>query len=155
MYTTTCNFWCWGSKTHQWIIVFGNKKLILLHCYITVKLDFLYSQCPGLQTSVVLLLLLVMRGCWTVSCRHRLTKITLTLLAYHGPSGPGSSSLVCLRVPWYTWGLIGCVKFSLCVCVALSQLLILSVTESGGDCDPVFVCVWNHPGHSEKRALMD
>lgn len=61
-----------------------------------------------------------MRACWTLSCQHRLTKIALTLLAHRGPSGDGSSSLVCLRVPWYTWGLIGCVKFSLRVWVYLS-----------------------------------
>ena len=65
-------------------------------------------------------LLPVMRACWTSSCRCRLTKIALTLPAYRGPSGAGSSSLVCLRVPWYTWGSIGCVKFSLRVWVYLS-----------------------------------
>lgn len=66
------------------------------------------------ETSAVFLLLVVMRSCWTVSRQCWLTEITLTLLAYHGPSGAGSSSLVCLHVPWYTRGLIGCVKFSVC-----------------------------------------
>ena len=64
-------------------------------------------------------MLLLSRACWTVSCQRWVTKITLTLLAYHGPSGAASSSLVSLRVPWYTWGLIGCVKFSVCVCAGL------------------------------------
>lgn len=61
-----------------------------------------------------------MRACWTSSCWCWLTKMALTLPAYRGPSGAGSSLLVCLRVPWYTWGLIGCVKFSLHVWVYLS-----------------------------------
>lgn len=39
------------------------------------------------ETSVVSPLLLVMRGCWTVSWQRWLSKITLTLLAYHGPLG--------------------------------------------------------------------
>lgn len=61
-----------------------------------------------------------MRACWTSSCWCWLTKMAMTLPAYRGPSGAGSSLLVCLRVPWYTWGLIGCVKFSLHVWVYLS-----------------------------------
>lgn len=91
----------------------------------------------------------------TVSCQCWVTKITLTLLAYHGPSGAGSSSLVCLCVPWYTWD---CVKFNMRVCVYLScWYCVCTGTESGGSvfisvCDSVFVCMYDcvcGTGHSE------
>lgn len=146
--------WGWGSKTN---CNFCNKQHMIaaktsLCCIFMMARAWFCSA--EVEPSVVLPLLLVMRGSWTLSCQRWLTKITLTLLAYHGPSGAGSSSLVCLRVPWYTWGLIGCVKFSLCVWVYLScwyceccrvwwGCLFISV------CDTVFVCMRNHLGREE------
>lgn len=61
--------------------------------------------------------------------------LTLTPLARRGPPGDASSSsLVCLLVPWYPQGLIGCVKFSLCLCVCGSSGGVISTRSGVGVC---------------------
>lgn len=57
------------------------------NCWVGVKTGFLAALLKF--KPLWSLLALVLRGCWTVSCRPQ---IALTLLAYRSPSGSSSSS---------------------------------------------------------------